>query len=120
MLGSFSMSHLMCGAAGGAGADLELAEQLQERSGRAEVAWGSLSGILCSSSQDRTLIPYPQPQVPFTVTEQLRPAPPTTWAFCSITGHSLFVEQGPVTVHVPCCLGRSSRWAPGTPGGWAS
>ena len=38
MLGSFSMSHLMCGAAGGAGADLELAEQLQERSGRAEAA----------------------------------------------------------------------------------
>lgn len=91
MLGSFSVSHLMCGAPGGTGADLELAKQLQERSSRAEAAWASLSGILCFSSQDRTLVPYPQPQVPFTVTEQLRPAPPTTWAFwafCSITGHS--------------------------------
>ena len=57
--------------------------------GKVRQGRGGLSGILCSSSQDRTLIPYPQPQVPFTVTEQLRPAPPTTWAFCSITGHSL-------------------------------
>lgn len=93
MLGSFSVSHLMCGAAGGTGADLELAKQLQERSGRAEAAWASLSGILCSSSQDRTLVPCPQPQVPFTVTEQLKAAPPTTWAFCSITGHSLLQNK---------------------------